>query len=251
MADTFFYYRFVEFLSTVLKVDIEVTEHWFRFEYQHRGSPHVHRVVWVRGAPNILDLSTPEKLLAAVEFFDRLLSADNPGIGLPPAEAHPCRVNDADIVDEELYLGQLLNRVQRHTQCKPSYCWRVDKFTGKEACRFGFPKEMRAVSEFITNSKGYLQLQLARNDILLNSYVKGVPESWKGNSDGTPIDSLQGLLRYIAKYTTKSETRSRSCAELMNCVMDDLPENAERAIQSLFIKTVSDRTTPHRRPVTL
>ena len=32
---------------------LKAKDYWLRFEYQHRGSPHVHSVAWLEDAPDV------------------------------------------------------------------------------------------------------------------------------------------------------------------------------------------------------
>ena len=52
-ADWFFYHCIVKFMEVFYKGILKATDYWMRFEYQHRGSPHVHGVAWLEDAPDI------------------------------------------------------------------------------------------------------------------------------------------------------------------------------------------------------
>ncbi len=49
---------------------MKVLGYWFRFEWQHRGSPHVHGLAWFEDAPDV------EELLATSEISE-MASQDN------------------------------------------------------------------------------------------------------------------------------------------------------------------------------
>ncbi len=49
---------------------LEATDYWFKFEWQHRGSPHVHGVAWLHNAPDI------EKLLSSDDSAELLDAAE-------------------------------------------------------------------------------------------------------------------------------------------------------------------------------
>ncbi len=66
---------------------LEATDYWLRFEWQHRGSPHVHGVAWLQNAPDIEKLLSSDdsaELLDAAEritaYVHGLVSTMNPGI---------------------------------------------------------------------------------------------------------------------------------------------------------------------------
>ena len=58
-ASEFLYHRFTIFLDTVVYKDyqIRVQHHWFRFEWQFRGSAHLHGFLWVENPPTLSDIN--------------------------------------------------------------------------------------------------------------------------------------------------------------------------------------------------
>ena len=52
-----------------------VVHYFYRIEFQHRGSPHVHMVLWLQDAP-IYDVEKPESEQSVVEFIDTLITTD-------------------------------------------------------------------------------------------------------------------------------------------------------------------------------
>ncbi|XP_062615034.1 uncharacterized protein LOC134276764 [Saccostrea cucullata] len=104
----YFDHRFRTFLNTVLKSDHhpigKVQDFFYRVEFQQRGSPHVHMIVWIENAPKYLENDNKE----IVEFVDSYLK---------------CERNTEDNLTEL--------QVHKHSQtCKKK---------GKAVCRFGFP----------------------------------------------------------------------------------------------------------------
>ena len=70
----YFDHRVNEFLNTVLKSKCEpigtVRDYFYRVEFQQRGSPHIHMLVWVENAPK-LDTNTEDEI---VQFVDQYLT---------------------------------------------------------------------------------------------------------------------------------------------------------------------------------
>ncbi|XP_062584589.1 uncharacterized protein LOC134246276, partial [Saccostrea cucullata] len=104
----YFDHRFRTFLNTVLKSDHhpigKIQDFFYRVEFQQRGSPHVHMIVWIENAPKYLENDNKE--IAA--FVDSYLK---------------CERNTEDNLTEL--------QVHKHSQtCKKK---------GKAVCRFGFP----------------------------------------------------------------------------------------------------------------
>src|SRR5947199_43293 len=58
IAASYLHERFNIFLKCVLKKNkrLRVKEHWFQFEWQFRGSGHVHGFLWLDGAPDVPSL---------------------------------------------------------------------------------------------------------------------------------------------------------------------------------------------------
>ena len=101
---------------------------------------------WLEDAPAVesLDLDDPESIAAFIEFWDPLVSAWNPSQNEPKAPVHPSARDPLEMNYSLRDLAQLLNRVQRHTICTPSYCLRRPKGAPKDAplvCRFKYPQE--------------------------------------------------------------------------------------------------------------
>ena len=75
----YFDHRVQEFLNTILKSSSEpigkVLDYFYRVEFQQRGSPHIHMLVWVENAPTLESKSEEE----IIEFVDQYLtcSSDN------------------------------------------------------------------------------------------------------------------------------------------------------------------------------
>ncbi|XP_062609477.1 uncharacterized protein LOC134271261, partial [Saccostrea cucullata] len=104
----YFDHRFRTFLNTVIKSDHhpigKVQDFFYRVEFQQRGSPHVHMIVWIENAPKYLENDNKE----IVAFVDSYLK---------------CERNTEDKMIEL--------QVHKHSQtCKKK---------GKAVCRFGFP----------------------------------------------------------------------------------------------------------------
>ena len=69
---------------------------WWRYEWQARGSSHVHRVAWLKNAPEILnDDHIPRDILKIKTFYDPLCFATVP-INFQTS-SHPSSFNFEDI----------------------------------------------------------------------------------------------------------------------------------------------------------
>ncbi|XP_074542437.1 uncharacterized protein LOC141802702 isoform X2 [Halichoeres trimaculatus] len=93
----------------------EVADYFWRLEFQHRGSPHIHSLIWVKGAP-VFEEDSDQKVC---EFVSKYITAE-----LPDQNTQP-----------ELY--KKVTEVQMHSRNHSKTCV---KYLGAN-CRFGFPKQ--------------------------------------------------------------------------------------------------------------
>ena len=173
IVDYFFTRRVDSFLNHWLYKTLDALWHWYRHEYQGRGTIHSHGVAKLKNDPGLCHLTKtalkgylaekelevhPDKARSlvpvvkegkiasakVVQYVDWLLSTHNP---LPPdseiwlkPNIHPCQIRHEDIItsdDSDFDYIDLLNSVQRHLHCSTSYC--LQKSDGELKCRFKFP----------------------------------------------------------------------------------------------------------------
>ena len=48
IAGYFFYHCVIKFMDAFFVDTLKASDYWLKFEYQHRGSPHVHGVAWLQ-----------------------------------------------------------------------------------------------------------------------------------------------------------------------------------------------------------
>ena len=90
----------------------KVRDFYYRTEFQQRGWPHIHMVVWVENAPRYNEESEDE----VIEFIDKYISCE-----VPPES------------DEELH--EIVTSVQTHSKNHTKSCRK-----GGKVCRYNFPK---------------------------------------------------------------------------------------------------------------
>ncbi len=116
---------------------LKATDYWMRFEWQHRGSPHVHGMAWlpdVEQATDNID-SVKEEIIryAIIRYANKVVTTINRAVAAPPP-AHICNKSYLDVEDhhEDHHEATCQRHTrQRHTRCSEAYC-RHEK-------RFGYP----------------------------------------------------------------------------------------------------------------
>lgn len=97
----------------------KVVDHWWRIEFQNRGSPHLHMVLWVDGIPSF---DTPE----GISKIDDVISCALP--------------------TEDIELLNLVSTLQRHSHT--STC----KKDSDRICRFSFPRMPSTETKIVSHT---------------------------------------------------------------------------------------------------
>ncbi|EED14664.1 conserved hypothetical protein [Talaromyces stipitatus ATCC 10500] len=223
-----FHIRFAAFRKELLDKKFKVKDYWYRYEWQGRGSVHVHSLYWLEDAPKseIAQLSEPFRQ-AFTDFWSARISALNPQPGVMVNvgnERSPLQLAFADQRNTVQYLSQISNSVQRHTRSN-SYCLRKEKGSNQVSCRFHFPHSIRndAAVEIAPGHHFYCFYPV-RNDPMMNSWNRCILMAWLANIDIAPCTGTEALLEYIAKYATKAEKKTESYSDLMKSFLPRLNE---------------------------
>ena len=235
------------------------TDYWFRFEWQHRGSPHVHGLAWLPNAPDaekLLSCDESSQFLDVVEhvisYVDQIVSTMNPGIPadgnnmqnavpLPKTKPHVCNRSYTEITDMNMDIVDLIATCQRHTRCSTAYCLKKKK--GKQECRFGYPKPLQPTTSITSQEDGEPVVLTARNDSLLNGYNPVQLSAWRANVDLQYVVSQQKVTKYVAKYAIKSEPMSKALQEVYRSIMKSVNDDGTplKVVQKLLTSTVGER----------
>lgn len=175
IVDWFFSQRLESFLKHWLYDSLGAKWHWYRYEFQARGSIHCHGTAKLKNDPGLCklteialkgflaqkhaqqnvcdpnqdvlqDIENGRKATATIcNYVDTILSTFNPQ---PPVDnnwtkpiIHPCKRRHKDIphAERDMDYVELLNTVQRHTHCSTNYCLRHKQNESDLQCRFKFP----------------------------------------------------------------------------------------------------------------
>ena len=68
------------FRKEILENGMNVEDYWFIYEWQHRGSAHVHGFIWLKGAPKMesIDWNNQDELYFVASYLHDLVHACNP-----------------------------------------------------------------------------------------------------------------------------------------------------------------------------
>ena len=232
----YFDHRVQEFLNIILKSNCEpigkLRDFFYRVEFQQRGSPHIHMLVWIDNAPS-LEKNSEEEI---VQFVDKYLT---------------CSVND----EETAHLVEL----QTHKHSKTC------RKKGKAICRFGFPlpplpqtlllypleeevdqfkkkysELQRAMNENKDNDVSFAEfletvakmtfedyikcirsslnapkvfLKRAPNEMRVNLFNVKILLAWKANLDIQIVLEPYGCTSYVVGYISKSQRGMSSLLE--------------------------------------
>ena len=106
-----------------------IEHYWWRLEYQARGAPHIHMVLWAKDAPVLGENDEKE----VMEYISKYITAEIP------------HAYDND------HLRNLVKTFQIHKcsgSCKRFVSQKTGKtFSGPLRCRYGFPKELSKTYE--------------------------------------------------------------------------------------------------------
>ena len=186
--------KFHDFFNKVIvkhKILGTVAHFFYKKEYQARGAPHYHILLWIEDAP-IAGRDEPEDVLQWIQ--NRIT----------------CRIPEEDSNPE---LHQLVTKYQSH-KCS-GYCQRKKRVKGTYItyCRFGFPRQscesatLKSTEECLKSSQRQLyRLPRSPEEIRINNYNPLLLMLWKANMDIQYIgESSLAIAQYVTGYVTKAE----------------------------------------------
>lgn len=175
----------------------EVIHYFYRIEYQQRGAPHIHGILWIKDCPTYGQDPDAEVL----KWIEKHIT---------------CRLPDPEL-EPELY--QKVKKYQVHHD--NSSCQRlVNGINKKKAiiCRYGFPRAIQPFIKLISleavmQSKlcgnkpiKIYSLQRSEDEVFINDYNEYMLLIWDGNIDVQYIGCKSfSLHKYITDYISKAE----------------------------------------------
>ncbi len=276
LTDWYFTAKLKNWVETWLYKVLDAEWHWYRIEYQARGSTHAHGCAKLRNDPDICSLvqkaaigwfaseqtgdvsqSTMSLIQegeqakkTVLEYVDWLVTTCNSSI---PSETwhlphpHPCtkqpnRINDSDSDYEDL-----VNSVQRHTRCSAAYCLKKKPGQQEAKCRFEYPRpeQESTMISFEKLNDGHVRATLTtrRNDPRINSHSRVMLQHWRANVDLQVIVDIHACARYLTKYAAKGEPRSKPVSAIFKSCVENLNSDSDsrRALRSAMLRAVGER----------
>jgi hypothetical protein len=133
--------RFRTFITQVLQPLLGFTDDWERFEWQARGSGHLHCLFWIPTAPS-LDQDTDEARAAFARYWGEYITAWNPDPLRLLDLRHLSALAFTNVTNTADQFTAFINRFQKHARYTYKYCLRLNKSTGQSYCRFFFPRPL-------------------------------------------------------------------------------------------------------------
>ena len=220
------------------KPPFHVTEYIVRIEWQKRGYPHAHILLWMKP---VSPTETPDPLEAedvdwsdeeaclrfvpktAEEISDKFICTKS------PASWRESTKTDAIIKEVNAKLAEMMIH-----HCS-AYC---GKFA-LGACRFGFPRgeadrsrRRDAQEMFFSRWKSSLTARRQKRDSMMGQYNATMLRMWRASMDLQVICELTSASRYILGYTFKSE-EDFIAARRMQAVIEKLvTDNSNEALNA-------------------
>lgn len=215
-----------------------------RFEIQGRGSPHLHAVLWLEGAPKATDADGQQYLT----WVDSIISTSLPGETVDPelrsmvckfqvhhhtpscqghkdevAEPHQetppteARMSDAAAAAAAAATTSPLppgTATSQSAETRRFFAIQQER----SQCRFGFPHPLAANTHFragietrstVKGDKGVILRRTVPREQWVNNYSPNILRIWQANMDLQAITEPYAAAAYILSYVTKNEQRER------------------------------------------
>lgn len=216
LVSKYFDHRWASFFRLILKSKHApigvIKDHFWRVEFQRRGSPHVHMLLW--GAPIVHDNMTDVDKAEVAAWVARYISTQVP--------------------KQEGDLRDLVLRLQQHAHTPT--CTRTKKGKVKH-CRFHFPRPQCERTRMVTPQDRGLPKRTIyvtkrdAEDVHTNAYNPELLSAWRGNMDLQFIGSTHGVVAYVCAYMTKDEPEGSRAS--MQAALATLPPTANKRQQMM------------------
>ena len=225
----YFDHRVQEFLNTVLKSSCEpigkLLDYFYRVEFQQRGSPHIHMLVWIENAPTLETNSERE----IVQFVDKYLTCNTDNektanlVGLQSHKhSRTCRKKGKPICrfgfplpplprtmllypleeDVEKYKKKNTDLLKAMNEYKDNVDITFEEFLENFA-KMDFNDYIKCIRSSLKAPKVFLKRKA--KDMRINLFNEGILLAWKANLDIQIVLEPYGCASYIVGYISKSQ----------------------------------------------
>ena len=225
----YFDHRVQEFLNTVLKSSCEpigkLLDYFYRVEFQQRGSPHIHMLVWIENAPTLETNSERE----IVQFVDKYLTCNTDNektanlVGLQSHKhSRTCRKKGKAICrfgfplpplprtmllypleeDVDKYKKKNTELLKAMNEYKDNVDMTFEEFLENFA-KMDFDDYIKCIRSSLKAPKVFLKRKT--KDMRINLFNEGILCAWKANLDIQIVLEPYGCASYIVGYISKSQ----------------------------------------------
>ena len=225
----YFDHRVQEFLNTVLKSSCKpigkLLDYFYRVEFQQRGSPHIHMLVWIENAPTLETNSERE----IVQFVDKYLTCNTDNektanlVGLQSHKhSRTCRKKGKPICrfgfplpplprtmllypleeDVDKYKKKNTELLKAMNEYKDNVDMTFEEFLENFA-KMDFDDYIKCIRSSLKAPKVFLKRKT--KDMRINLFNEGILCAWKANLDIQIVLEPYGCASYIVGYISKSQ----------------------------------------------
>ena len=225
----YFDHRVQEFLNTVLKSSCEpigkLLDYFYRVEFQQRGSPHIHMLVWIENAPTLETNSEGE----IVQFVDKYLTCNTDNektanlVGLQSHKhSKTCRKKGKPIcrfgfplppLPRTMLLYPLEEDVDKFKQKNTELLKAMNEYKDnvdmtfeeflENIAKMDFDHYIKCIRSSLKAPKVFLKRKT--KDMRINLFNEGILLAWKANLDIQIVLEPYGCASYIVGYISKSQ----------------------------------------------
>ena len=225
----YFDHRVQEFLNTALKSRCEpigkLLDYFYRVEFQQRGSPHIHMLVWIENAPT-LETNSEEEI---VQFVDQYLTCNTDNektanlVGLQSHKhSKTCRKKGKPICrfgfplpplprtmllypleeDVDKYKKKNTDLLKAINEYKDNVDMTFEEFL-ENIAKMDFDDYIKCIRSSLKAPKVFLKRKT--KDMRINLFNEGILLAWKANLDIQIVLEPYGCASYIVGYISKSQ----------------------------------------------
>ncbi|XP_076105470.1 uncharacterized protein LOC143073656 [Mytilus galloprovincialis] len=228
----YFDYRVQQFINLVLKSDHDpigkLTDFFYRVEFQQRGSPHIHILIWIENAP-VYESDSNEDVVAFIDKYVSCSLLENDslvnlqihkhsktcrkkghpicrfGFPLPPMKAtvilEPLGDND-DIEKHKAIYKEIQNEINSLHNSEDIDQMTYDMFLD-DVLQMNDENYIKAIRSNLSGPKVFLKRK--PSEVRVNGYMKTVLVAWQANHDLQFVLDAFACAVYIVSYISKSQ----------------------------------------------